>query len=79
MSILIKFTGAVWSDLEQPQADPPGEGQDARRSTRFKRGTHVLETWHVGAGSSVVCALHWPHRAGVTCSRNRWFGAKIPR
>jgi hypothetical protein len=79
MSILIKFTGAVWSDLEQPQADPPDEGQDARRSTRFKRGTHVLETWHVGAGSSVVCASLWPHRAGVTCSRNRWFGAKILR
>ena len=44
-------------------------------NTRFKRCAHVVETWHADAGSSLVCALHWPRRAGVTCSRNRWFGA----
>ena len=25
-------------------------------NTRFKRCAHVIETWRVGAGSSVVCA-----------------------
>ena len=66
----------AWSDLEQPQADPKGGGQDARSNTRFNRCAHVIETWR--AGSSVVLAWRWPRRAGVTCSRSRWFGAKTP-
>ena len=38
----------------------------------------LIDTWRAGAGWSVVCALHWSRRAGVTCSRHRWFGAKTP-
>ena len=47
--------------------------------TRCNRCAQIIDTWHAGAGSSVVCALRQPRRAGVTCSRNRWFGAKTPR
>ena len=58
----------AWSDLEQRQAGPQGGGQDARSNTRFNRCAHVIETWRAGAGSSVLRDLHWPRRAGVTCS-----------
>ena len=47
-------------------------------NTRFKRCAHVIETWRAGAGSLAVSALRRPRRAGVTCSRNRCFGAKTP-
>ena len=55
----------AWSDLEQPQADPKGAGQDARSNTRFNRCAHVIDTW--GAGWSAVSALRRPRLAGVTC------------
>ena len=74
----VDFDQIAWSDSEQPQAGPQGGGQDARRNTRFKRCAHVIETWLAGAGSSLVWVLRRPRRAGVTCSRNRWFGAKTP-
>jgi len=66
------------SDLEQPQAGPQGGGQDARSNTRFNRWAHVIETWGAGAGSSGLSAPRRPRLAGVTCSLNRWFGAKTP-
>ena len=68
----------AWSDLEQPQADPKGGGQDARSNTRFNRCAYVIETWRAGAGSLAVSGVRRPRRAGVTCSRNRWFGANTP-
>ena len=47
-------------------------------NTRFKRCAQVIETWRAGAGSSVGSASRRPRLAGVTCSRNRWFGANTP-
>ncbi len=48
-------------------------------NTRFNRWAQAIETWRAGAGSSLVWVLRRPRRAGVTCSRNRWFGANTPR
>ena len=47
-------------------------------NTRFNRCAQVIDTWRAGAGSLAVSALRRPRLAGVTCSRNRWFGAKTP-
>ena len=47
------------SDFEQPQADPKGEGQDARNNTRLRRRAQVIAarcSARVGSSMSSVAA-----------------------
>ena len=71
------------SDFEQPQADPKGEGQDARNNTRLRRCAQVIAARRsAGVGSSVsaglACRPPLPRLAGVTRARYLLLGAKTP-